>query len=95
MEIIKPKVELLAITPGSERLIEEAGRTCYLSLDKIKDGSSDSFIRSAIRDKIRIINAQSQIESLEKYKEMPENKLSLEELKRIRSLLERIEKKDK
>ena len=49
MEIAKPKVELLAITPGSEKLIEEAGRTCYLSLDKIKDGSSDSFIRSAIR----------------------------------------------
>ena len=64
-------------------------------LEDIKRGALNSqqtqseFIRSAIRDKIRIINAQSKTESL------PEDKLCLEELKRIRILLERLEKKDK
>lgn len=49
MEIFKPTVELLAITPDAEKLIEEAGRTCYLSLDKITDSSSEKFITAAIR----------------------------------------------
>lgn len=34
-------------------------------------------------------------ESLEEHKEIPENKLNLEELKRIRNILERLEKKEK
>jgi thymidylate synthase (FAD) len=50
MEITSPDVTLLAITPGAEKLIEEAGRTCYLSLDRITDESERSFIRSAIRN---------------------------------------------
>ena len=29
------KVSLLAITPDAQKLIEEAGRTCYLSFEKI------------------------------------------------------------
>jgi thymidylate synthase (FAD) len=49
MEIYKPEVSLLAITPNGEKLIEEAGRTCYLSLSKITDDSEKNFIRSAIR----------------------------------------------
>ncbi len=49
MEITKPTVTLLAITPGAERLIEEAGRTCYLSLDRIAEGSERSFIRNCIK----------------------------------------------
>lgn len=49
MEIHKPEVILLAITPNPEKLIEEAGRTCYLSLSKITDESEKNFIRSAIR----------------------------------------------
>jgi thymidylate synthase (FAD) len=49
MEITKPTVTLLAITPGAEKLIEEAGRTCYLSLDRIAEGSEKSFIRNCIR----------------------------------------------
>jgi len=49
MEILKPEVRLLAITPNAEKLIEEAGRTCYLSLDKITDESEKNFIRSCIR----------------------------------------------
>ncbi|HOK03107.1 MAG TPA: FAD-dependent thymidylate synthase [Spirochaetota bacterium] len=49
MEIFKPEVILLAITPNAEKLIEEAGRTCYLSLSKITDDSEKNFIRSAIK----------------------------------------------
>jgi thymidylate synthase (FAD) len=50
MEINKPEVTLLAATPHSEKLIEEAGRTCYLSLDKITDDSEKNFIRRCIRN---------------------------------------------
>jgi len=49
MEIHKPEVALLAITPSPEKLIEEAGRTCYLSLSKMTDESEKNFIRSAIK----------------------------------------------
>lgn len=49
MEIINPDVRLLAITPNAEKLIEEAGRTCYLSLDRITADSEKNFIRACIR----------------------------------------------
>lgn len=49
MKIRKPEVLLLAVTPGAEKLIEEAGRTCYLSLDKMTDDSEKNFIRRCIR----------------------------------------------
>lgn len=49
MEIREPRVILLAITPDSEKLIEEAGRTCYLSLDRITDDSEKNFIRKSIK----------------------------------------------
>jgi thymidylate synthase (FAD) len=42
------KVELLAITPGAERLIEEAGRTCYQSGARITDESAGKFIKMLI-----------------------------------------------
>ncbi|HPB81283.1 MAG TPA: FAD-dependent thymidylate synthase [Spirochaetota bacterium] len=50
MEINKPEITLLAATPNAEKLIEEAGRTCYLSLDKITDDSERNFIRRCIRN---------------------------------------------
>lgn len=50
MEINKPEITLLAVTPYAEKLIEEAGRTCYLSLDKITDDSERNFIRRCIRN---------------------------------------------
>lgn len=50
MEIYKPEITLLAVTPYAEKLIEEAGRTCYLSLDKITDDSEKNFIRRCIRN---------------------------------------------
>jgi thymidylate synthase (FAD) len=43
------KVELLAITPDAEKLIEKAGRTCYLSFDKITEDSTEKFIRMLIK----------------------------------------------
>lgn len=49
MEITHPTITLLAITPNAEKLIEEAGRTCYLSLDRITDDSEKSFIRNCIK----------------------------------------------
>lgn len=49
MEVTQPEVILLAVTPRAEKLIEEAGRTCYLSLDRIEDDSEKNFIRRCIR----------------------------------------------
>jgi thymidylate synthase (FAD) len=43
-------VELLTITSEAEKLIEEAGRTCYKSQDAITDTSYIPFIRSLIRN---------------------------------------------
>ncbi len=42
-------VELLAMTPEPEKVIEQAGRTCYMSLDKISDDSQDAFIERLIK----------------------------------------------
>ncbi|MEM2878566.1 MAG: FAD-dependent thymidylate synthase [Candidatus Hadarchaeales archaeon] len=43
------KVELISITPDAERLIEAAGRTCYLSFGKQGKGTEKSFIRMLIK----------------------------------------------
>ena len=43
------KVVLLSITPNAERLIEDSGRTAYLSFDKQKSGSEKKFIRMVIK----------------------------------------------
>ena len=42
------KVELLAITPYPDRLIEDAGRTCYRSHSKARKGSEKQFVRKLI-----------------------------------------------
>lgn len=49
MEIKRPSIILLAITPDPEKLIESAGRTCYLSLDKISDNTEQNFIKNCIK----------------------------------------------
>ncbi len=49
MEIKEPAVSLIAVTPDCEKVIEEAGRTCYLSLERITESSSDNFIQAAVR----------------------------------------------
>jgi len=43
------KIKLLSITPNAEKIIEEAGRTCYLSQDKIKESSDKAFIQRLIK----------------------------------------------
>lgn len=48
MEITEPTVELVAITPEAEKVIESAGRTCYLSFDRMDDGTAGDFIRKSI-----------------------------------------------
>jgi thymidylate synthase (FAD) len=42
------QVDLLAMTPHAEIVIEEAGRTCYLSFDHINATSASDFIRRLI-----------------------------------------------
>jgi len=49
MKEVKTRVKLLAITPSPEALIEEAGRTCYLSLDKITKESKKGFIYRCLK----------------------------------------------
>ena len=43
------KVTLLAMTPNAQQLIEEAGRTCYLSYDKIGADSAEDFIQRLLK----------------------------------------------
>ena len=43
------EVTLIAVTPNAQNVIEEAGRTCYLSFDKIDDGSASNFIQRLIK----------------------------------------------
>ncbi len=51
MRIIEPYVEILHMPSAQEmlRVIELAGRTCYKSEDKIKDGSAEDFVRRIIK----------------------------------------------
>ena len=43
------EVELLALTPDAERVIGQAGRTCYLSFERMAEGSQQEFIRRLIK----------------------------------------------
>ena len=45
----KLQVELIAITPQPQKVIEEAGRTCYLSFDRIGANSASDFIRRLVK----------------------------------------------
>jgi thymidylate synthase (FAD) len=42
------KVELIHITPNAEEIIEQAGRTAYLSFDKISADTAGKFVRMLI-----------------------------------------------
>lgn len=42
------EVELVAVSPNAEELIEGAGRTCYMSQDRISGGSASKFLRMLI-----------------------------------------------
>jgi thymidylate synthase (FAD) len=39
------EVELLAVTPDAERVIEQAGRTCYMSQGRVSQDSAARFVR--------------------------------------------------
>lgn len=43
------EVELLAISPDAEKIIEEAGRTCYMSFEKIGATTASEFIQRLIK----------------------------------------------
>ena len=51
MKIITPKVELLNAPSYSSllALVEQAGRTCYKSEDKIREGSAEKFVAGIIK----------------------------------------------
>ncbi len=42
-------VELLAISPEAEKIIEQAGRTCYMSFERIGANSASEFIQRLIK----------------------------------------------
>lgn len=44
------EVELLAITPDAEKVIERAGRTCYMSFEKAGEGTEKKFTRMVVRN---------------------------------------------
>lgn len=43
------EVELISMTPDPEQVIEQAGRTCYLSFDRMEADSHEGFIRRLIK----------------------------------------------
>jgi thymidylate synthase (FAD) len=43
------QVELISITPDAEKVIEEAGRTCYQSFDKMGEDTEGGFIERLIK----------------------------------------------
>lgn len=43
------QVELVAMTPQPQSVIEQAGRTCYLSFERIGASSAEDFIRRLIK----------------------------------------------
>ena len=51
MKIIEPKVELVNAPDYTTLLstVEQAGRTCYKSEDKITDGSAEKFVRNILK----------------------------------------------
>ncbi|MFX1374294.1 MAG: hypothetical protein ACFFA0_00640 [Promethearchaeota archaeon] len=61
---------------------------------KISSQTKSEFIRSAIRDKIRLMEARLIDSNLNKLDDKQEEKLRLEELKKIRKTLEELEKKE-
>ena len=48
MKIVEQSVELVTSSIQPTKLIEQAGRTCYKSKDKITDDSADRFVRARL-----------------------------------------------
>lgn len=49
MLLIKPSVEILALSLEPLQLIEAAGRTCYKSEDKVTDNSASKFVAMVLK----------------------------------------------
>jgi thymidylate synthase (FAD) len=49
VQIVKPSVELIYITPDALQIIERAGRVCYKSEEKITAGTATEFVRKILR----------------------------------------------
>lgn len=49
MLLVKPRHEILFISPKPIEIIEAAGRTCYKSEDKITEGSAEKFVKMIIK----------------------------------------------
>lgn len=79
----KKKIQVKFLVNGME--LEEIKRFAQLSHQ-----TQSEFIRTAIWERIESINTPSMIENLLKNKEIEETKLYLNELKKIRKLLERL-----
>jgi thymidylate synthase (FAD) len=48
MKLVKPSAEILMITPNALQIIEQAGRICYKSEDRITETSAEPFIKSIL-----------------------------------------------
>ncbi len=49
MRLVKPSVEFLWMTPEPLKAIEQSGRVCWKSEDKVVDGSAEKFVSMLIR----------------------------------------------
>jgi hypothetical protein len=96
----KRKEELKEVEKAYKKTKQVKFLTNASELDDIKyyaqlsHQTKSEFIRTAIRDKIRLMEAQLSEKSLNELEDTQEHKLSLEELKKIRKALERLEKKE-
>lgn len=49
MRLILPRFDILHVTPGPLQLIEQAGRTCYKSEDRITEESAPEFAKKIVK----------------------------------------------
>jgi hypothetical protein len=96
----KRKEELKEVEKAYKKTKQVKFLTSVAELDNIKyyaqisHQTKSEFIRTAIRDKIKLMEAQLSDKVLDELNNRQEDKLSLEELKKIRKALEKLEKKE-
>ena len=99
-ERIKRMEELKEVEKKMKKTQQVKFLASVVELERIKyyaqitHQTKSEFIRTAIRDKIKSLEAQLTNESLEENKNIEADKLSLEELKKIRKALERLDRKE-
>lgn len=49
MTLVKPSAEILMVTPDASKIIEQAGRVCYKSEDRIAEQSAIPFIKGILK----------------------------------------------